>query len=67
MMNLKLITNVIGTLFPVIFPKQEFKPNRLIGVVIVTILVVGSVKLLGVEDTAESIELVEEVMDITEE
>lgn len=66
-MSINVIASVIGTLFPVIFPKQEFKPKRLAAVVVVVVLVVGSVKLLGVEGTAEAINLVEDVMEITEE
>lgn len=66
-MNIKLISSVIGSLFPVIFPKQEFKPKRLAGMVVAMALVIGSVKLLGTEGTADVIELVEDVMEITEE
>lgn len=66
-MNIKLITQAIGTLFPVIFPKQEFKPKRLAGVVICLALAIGSVKLLGIEGTEQALEVAEEILDMTEE
>ena len=66
-MNIRLIVQAIGTLFPVIFPKQEFKPKRLVGVIICLALAVGSVKLLGVEATNDAIEAGKEILDMTEE
>jgi hypothetical protein len=66
-MTLNILVSAIGTLFPVIFPKQEFKPKRLVAVAICLVLVIGSVKLLGVEGTAQTIEIVETLLELTEE
>ena len=66
-MSIKLIVQAIGTLFPVIFPKQEFKPKRLAAVIICLALAVGSVKLLGLEVTEQALEVAEEILDMTEE
>ncbi len=66
-MNIKLVADIVGSLFPVIFPKQEFKPKRLAGLVVCAVLVLGSVKLLGVEGTEQAIDLMEDVMEIAEE
>ena len=66
-MNIRLIVQAIGTLFPVIFPKQEFKPKRLAGVIICLALAIGSVKLLGVDGTNEALEVAEEILNMTEE
>ena len=66
-MNIRLIVQAVGTLFPVIFPKQEFKPKRLAGVIICLALAIGSVKLLGVDGTNEALEVAEEILNMTEE
>lgn len=66
-MNIRLIVQAIGTLFPVIFPKQEFKPKRLAGVIICLVLAISSVKLLGVDGTNEALEVGKEILNMTEE
>ena len=66
-MNIRLMVQAIGTLFPVIFPKQEFKPKRLAGVIICLALAIGSVKLLGVDGTNEALEVAEEILNMTEQ
>lgn len=66
-MGINTIINAVGTLFPIIFPKQEFKPNRLAAVLICIVLAIGSVKLLGLDDTIQAIEVAEEIIELTEE
>ena len=64
---MKLILQAIGTLFPVIFPKQEFKPKRLVAVIVCLALSVGAVKLLGVDGAIQAIEIAEDIVEMTEE
>ena len=66
-MNIRLIIQAVGTLFPVIFPKQEFKPKRLAGVIVCLALAIGSVKLLGVDGTEQALEVAEDILDLSEE
>jgi len=66
-MNLNFILSAVGTLFPIVFPKQEFKPNRLLGVVVAVVLVIGSIKLIGVENTEQAIELTDDIIEMSEE
>jgi hypothetical protein len=66
-MSLSIVVSAIGTLFPVIFPEQEFKPKRLAGLVVCLVLAVGSVALLGVEDTIHTIEVAETLLELAEE
>lgn len=67
MVSISAITGVIGTLFPIIFPEQEFKPKRAIGVLVAIGIAWGMVATLGVEDSIEVLEVAEEVIELTEE
>jgi len=66
-MNIKLISSVIGSLFPIIFPKQEFKPKRLVGVIVCIAIAIGTINLLGVEGAVQALEFAEELIELTEE
>lgn len=66
-MNIKLLANIVGSLFPVIFPKQQFKPVRLVGFVIAFIIIAGSVQLMGKDTTEDIVDIVEDVLEATEE
>ena len=67
MSNLGIILNFVGSLFPVIFPKSEFKPQRLFAVVVFSILVGIGVHFFGVDITEDMIDMTEQVVDLTEE
>ncbi len=67
MIPIKLAVQAIGTLFPVIFPKQEFKPKRLIAAVLVTALAATSINFIGLENTEAALEVAEEVLELSEE
>jgi len=66
-MNIKLISSVIGSLFPIIFPKQEFKPKRLVGVIVCIAIAIGTINLLGVEGAVQALEFAEDFLNLTEE
>lgn len=66
-MNIKLIANVIGSLFPIIFPKQEFKPKRLAGVVVCTAVAVGMSHFLDAGTIESVLEITEELLDLAQE
>ena len=66
-MSIKLISNVIGSLFPIIFPKQEFKPKRLVGAVICMTTAIGAKHLLGAEEAVQALEFAEDFLNLTEE
>jgi len=67
MMALTSILNVVGTLFPIIFPKQEFRPKRLVAVVVCTAVVVVTISLLGIEQTGQVLEFTNDLVELTEE
>jgi hypothetical protein len=67
MFNLKIAADIVGSLFPVIFPDQKFNGKRLAGVVLAVVLAVGSVKLLGIDGAEEAVEIAEDIMELSEE
>lgn len=67
MIPLKVAANFIGTLLPVVFPNQEFKPQRLFATLLCFGVIVVSVHFLGVENTEVGLELAEDFIELTEE
>ena len=66
-MSIKLIASLVGSLFPVIFPDQEFKPKRAGGVLVCFLVAVVAINWLGLEGTLQAIEVTEEFIELTEE
>ena len=67
MSKFALITNFLGSLLPVVFPDKEFKPQRLIAVVVLMILVAVFVHFMGAENTDAVIDLTKDAMKLTTE
>tara|TARA_R110000851_G_scaffold10998_1_gene38949 strand:+ start:835 stop:1032 length:198 start_codon:yes stop_codon:yes gene_type:complete len=63
----KVIMNFMGTLLPLVFPNQKFKPLRLGAVVVCFVIAVGSVEYMGVENTLKALEVAEDLIELTEE
>lgn len=66
-MKLSLIANIVGSLFPIIFPKQEFKPKRAVFALVVFGVVAGTVNWIGVDATTQALEFTSEFLDLAEE
>lgn len=66
-MSIKLIADVVGSLFPVIFPKQQFKPKRAVGAVVAVIVVAVLTSWLGIDSTVQVLEVAEDFIELTEE
>lgn len=61
------IIRAIGSLFPVIFPDQEFKPKRLLAVVVLFIMVLFAGEYFGFASVENALELTGEAIELTEE
>lgn len=61
-----LAFNFIGSLFPVIFPKNEFKLNRLIAVIVLFTVISISLNYLNKEDINYILKSIEQIMPLTE-
>lgn len=66
-MNIKLIANVIGSLFPVIFPEQQFNPRRALGALVAFLVAILAINWIGADATVQAIEIAEEFIDLAEE
>lgn len=66
-MGIKLVADIVGSLFPVIFPKQEFKPKRAIGAVVAFALAVVAVQFLGLEGAESAVSVAIDIIEMTEE
>ena len=66
-MSIKLIADVVGSLFPVIFPKQQYKPKRAVGAVVAVIVVAVLTSWLGIDSTVQVLEVAEDFIELTEE
>ena len=64
---IKTLLRFAGSLLPIIFPNQEFKPKRLAAVVLSFVLMVSSIKLIGLDETLEALEATEDLIELTEE
>lgn len=67
-MNLMIpILNFVGSLFPIVFPKNEFKPQRLGAVLAIIVTVSACVYFLGEDKTEFVIDKTEQVIELTEQ
>tara|TARA_R110002074_G_scaffold178539_3_gene342243 strand:- start:730 stop:933 length:204 start_codon:yes stop_codon:yes gene_type:complete len=67
MMKLSLILNFIGSLVPVIFPDKEFKPKRLIAVVVLFVMSILAGEYFGFASVEMALNLTEQAIELTEE
>lgn len=66
-MKLAAILNFAGSLIPVIFPANEFKPARLVAVLtILATLIIGSCY-VPMDDLKDIVDLTEDTMELTEQ
>ncbi len=65
--KLKLILDFVGTLFPIIFPKNEFKPKRAAFVFVMVIVMMFANEYFGAATIENAIELTESVVQLAEE
>lgn len=63
----KLILDFVGSLFPIIFPKNEFKPNRAVFVFAMVIVMMFAHDYFGAATIENAIELTESVVELTEQ
>jgi len=66
-MKLKLIFDFIGTLFPIIFPKNEFKPKRAVFVLVVMFLMMFAIDHFGFVLVDQAITFTGDAVSLTEE
>lgn len=66
-MKAKLFMEFFGSLWPYIFPKHEFKPKRLAGVLIIGTLLLFGIDYFGLETVEHALGLAEDVIDMSEE
>lgn len=63
----KAIGSVVGSLFPIIFPNQEFKPKRLIAVIVLFLLVLFAGEYFGFATVENALDLTGQALGMTEE
>lgn len=63
----KWILEWVGTLFPVIFPKNEFKPKRAAFVFVMFIAMLFAYDYFGAATIENAIELTGSIVELTEE
>lgn len=66
-MRFKIVLDFIGTLFPIIFPKNEFKPKRAAFVFVMTFLMMFAVEYFGAATVEQAIDLTGSAVELTEE
>lgn len=66
-MNLRLILNFVGTLFPIIFPKNEFKPKRAVFVFVMVVVMMFGVDYFGAATIEQAIDLTGDAVSLTEQ
>lgn len=62
-MQLSAILGFVGSLFPVIFPKNEFNPKNLAAVVVIMIVTVASIAFIGVDGTEAAKDIAVDLVD----
>ena len=65
--KLKLILDFVGTLFPIIFPKNEFKPKRAAFVFAMVIVMMFAGDYFGAATIENAIDFTEDLIGLTEE
>lgn len=63
----KLILDFVGSLFPVIFPKNEFKPKRAVFVFVMSLVMMFAVDYFGAATIEQAIDLTGAAVELTEE
>lgn len=63
----KLILDFVGSLFPIIFPKNEFKPKRAAFVFFMVIVMMFAHDYFGAATIENAIELTGSIVELTEE
>lgn len=63
----RLILEFIGSLFPVIFPKNEFKPKRAAFVFVMVFLMMFAVEYFGAATVEQAIDLTGNAVELAEE
>ena len=66
-MNPLILIKALGSLVPVLFPKQEFKPKRAIGAVLAIVLAFGATKFLDEGEIDTVLDTAEQIIELTEE
>ena len=66
-MNPLLIVKSLGSLVPVFFPKQEFKPKRAIGTVLAIVLSIVATVYLDEGQIGTVLDTAEQIIELTEE
>lgn len=67
MSKLRLILNFIGSIFPVVFPKNEFKPKRAVFVFLMVIAMMFAIEYFGAATIDQAIDLTGDIVELTEE
>ena len=65
--KLKLILDFVGTLFPIIFPKNEFKPKRAAFVFAMVIVMMFSLDYFGAATIENAIDFTGSLVGLAEE
>lgn len=63
----KALGSIVGSLFPVIFPNQEFKPKRLIAVVVLFLVILFAGEYFGFATVENALDMVGQAIEYTEE
>ena len=63
----KIILDFVGTLFPIVFPKNEFKPKRAAFVFVMVFLMMFAVEYFGAATIEQAIDLTGNSVELTEE
>lgn len=63
----KSIGSVVGSLFPVIFPNQEFKPKRLVAVIALFVIIILAGEYFGFSSVENALDMVGVAIEYTEE
>ncbi len=66
MSKLALVLNFAGSLIPYLFPDKEFKPKRLVAVLLIIITLSVCTQFLGLDTTSEVVDLSKDVISLTE-
>ena len=63
----RLILEFVGSLFPIIFPKNEFKPKRAAFVFVMVFLMMFAIDYFGAATVEQAIDLTGSAVELTEE
>lgn len=66
-MNWTIALNFIGSLFPIIFPKNEFKPKRAVFVFVMAVVMMFGVDYFGAATIEQAIDLTGDAVSLTEQ